>query len=117
MNYERRQELREWSARLKGWVPDTLNRYYIQVDNTPYGNVQMKCNIVDWTPDLDSAPASQILSVIERMRELGWKLFCVGNSAVFKTLPTVRKFRVTDWFQEDTLPKAILEAAFVTGVK
>lgn len=79
MTPERRQELRKWSAGLCKLHKDSFNTergiraFYVNEDES------WSCSGGDWTPDLSTAPASQILSVIDAMKDLGWKVV-MGNN-------------------------------------
>ena len=127
------EELREWSARLMGWK-----------EMGPVGNLKWwgtwETNVSifpptltekgiilkkNWTPDLPTAPASQILGVIERMRELGWAFSCWCHArksnreycAEFKEDTGITGNIITTKVFAAILPKAVLEAAWATGVK
>ena len=112
MTPEERQELRDWSAEKLMGYRDTGAYYY-----TDPGKERIAKK--DWTPDLDSAPASQILSVIDRMRELGLYLTVHTNlnsyTAVFRGYDSSGRF----WSApaEPVLPEAILKAAMATKVR
>lgn len=72
MTDKERQELRDWSARLMGW---RLNSPDAACPNLWWGDDHGGhiIDYFDWTPDLASAPVSQFLSVIDAMRERGYK--------------------------------------------
>lgn len=120
MNESRRNELREWSAGLMGWTEHfeihgftgRKRIYYTNEQGIRVGSKQ------GWTPDLPSAPASQILSVIERMRELGWFL-SLDLSMVYPHEWTAQFFSEDEKFTLGTIADdpclAILKAAWETG--
>jgi len=64
---KRQEELNDWMVKAK---LENVGRYYIDELNKFWIRVE------DWIPDSEDTPAWQILSVIERMRELGWKYGC-----------------------------------------
>jgi len=129
MTDEERQELRKWSAELMGYteVTDVDPPYQGKVFKTPLGLVITEEYISagfpePWSPDLPTAPAWQILSVIDRMEKLGWYLTChndttgQGFRVEFYNLPPEPE-RINRYFLiANTLPLAVLLAAKATGV-
>lgn len=128
MTPERRQELRDWSARLMGWSQKGVGSgKYPKFSIEKYGPngefegvwvwLTPKCVSYEWTPDLPSAPASQILSVIERMRELGFNFSVSGIGSGYEAeFGTIQGGFLISGDEEyygraDTLPEAVLLAA------
>lgn len=109
------QELRDWSAGLMGWVKHPNFSGWFESVNLDGESVfaQYKNN---WTPDKD---ANQCFMVVERMRELGWKLMLDITDKTYATFwkeQSPQLGKPSD--AEDTNPcLAILKAAKATGVK
>ena len=78
MTDQERIELREWSARLVGLVignPDAP----LWLQRFTNGDL-----VDDWRPDLPTSPASQILSVVEKLEEDGAEInIQKGQTQVF----------------------------------
>ena len=111
------QDLRDWSARLVGinlptkevpdgfynqyelggWINTATNEVYPEeVILRSYNCTNSKGEkIPDWRPDSEDAPAWQILSVIERMRDRFWKLVVVGDRLMFEGSAGGKR---TNWF-------------------
>jgi hypothetical protein len=113
MTNTERIELRKWSAELVGHAlicsPD-CEKYPLPYVRDKTGNE------FSWTPDLPTAPASQLLSVIEEMRRRKWNRLDIIHennrwlSQFSHQWPTPFKFTVAD-----TLPLATLKAGMATG--
>lgn len=122
MTDKERQELRDWSARLLGaWSDDYAGQgaYFIQHPTDKRFRKLLSLH-KDWAPDLPESPTWQIMSVVKRMRELGW--YCKILNNVFLDF---KPHFVCEFFngegirvgnEADTLQLAILLAAKATGV-
>jgi hypothetical protein len=116
------QELREWAAMvIMGWKPDTLNRYYINFKDSPYGNLQIKSDILGWQPDNPST--GQIWMFVEGMRKLGWRLRVDDYGIYFCATWMMPDKENKTWaiqlaeHRDTNLCIAILKAAKATEVK
>jgi hypothetical protein len=122
MNDQKRQELRNWAARLKGWyLQDEMVRLDTGRNCSGYFDKSgLFVYYDDWRPDSDDAPAWQITSVIEEMRRREWvlKLHQAATSygAQFCKLSYwAGKGGQTSWFEANTWQEAILLAGIATG--
>ena len=109
MTDERRQEIRKWSAGVMGFKSYPM-----------FKSIRIITPKEDWTPDLDTAPASQLLGFIEAMREKGYTLTTISGpdrkpQALFVIIGS--NWSPNDCVKADTLPLAILEAGYATGIK
>ena len=129
MTPERQIELRRWSAGLMGWVwseeyeiwvldseRDADGRLtYAFPDELPWldNDPNKLGNQTPWTPDIPTAPASQILSVIKAMELRRWWLFWNNeeNVAEFYDMDSERIKRA----KGNNFLEAVLEAAWATG--
>lgn len=116
MTPERRQELRDWSAKLNQFI---IKPYDNNLSSPCYYTKEGKfvCFVGNWTPDLDSAPASQILGVIDKIKELVWYLFWDNeNNNDFGTAEFIHKTSGEKHFvNAKVFGEAVLEAAWATG--
>lgn len=118
MTPEERRELRRWSAEvLMGWRKVMEPAWpYVTAEGKYSGYSEYGSDLwPNWAPDLPTSPASQILGVIKRMRELGWYLSWHNESgmAVFYSRS---EYQTNGWTTADTFQDAILLAAKATGI-
>lgn len=79
MDDQELKELREWSAEVMGWKKEMAPYWpYRRADGSwaGYNEYADQYNRNKWTPDTD---LNQCFLVVERMRELGWKIV-MGNT-------------------------------------
>jgi hypothetical protein len=127
MNDAERIEVRRWAAGLMGWETSfhakDEDKSWISFDVDQRATYHW--DYKDWTPDLDYAPASQLLSVIDEMRRRGLRLklqtydddfYAAFTKGCSDPLVNRGSKLIGDAFSP-TLPLATLKAARATGEK
>lgn len=117
MNDTDLQELRDFLARdVMGWERGASGYNWVWFKGTHYDRgdymVESRVNINDYRPDSPDSPASQLLGVIEAMREKGWEIRILtyeGETQVKVWFSKGRKCSEVQW--ADTLPLAVCLAA------
>lgn len=106
------QELRDWAARKMGWIPDTTNRYYINLHG-PYNNIQVKIDVLSWLPD--NPATGQIWMLVEKLRDEGWEFRLENCDSYLAQFVRVANDKLVSFDEINPNPcLAILKAARAT---